>query len=207
MDSSPPEAAETLSRSLSSSSGDRSSSLPPSDPPPPLSKTSSFSKLNAKAPEFVPRTSSSPSLAASSASASSSPLLSPTSLSSLSSPSSAGNLVSLAQQQSDLAASFGLPRTPGPPALMHVYNSTAQVQPLEPPHYSYGYGVQFYGGIGGGLDRQHDLSVLASSALAHTPVMPPTTILVNSDSIPAAASLNNGLSDEAAQKLMKQASM
>lgn len=165
----------------STSSGDRSSSSPPSsDPSPPsLTKTPSFSKLNAGAPEFVPR-------ATSSTAASSS--LSPTSLSSQG---TAG----------DLAANFVFPRPPGPRAMMHVYNAVTQVPPTIDGHYGYGYGGQFYGGLGGALDRPHDL--LALSPLAHNPVIP-SAVQVNSDATPAAASLNNGLSEEATLKLMKQ---
>lgn len=168
----------------STSSGDRSSSSPPSsDPSPPsLTKTSSFSKLNAGAPEFVPR--------ATSSTAASSSLLSSASLSSPGTP-------------GDLAANFVFPRPPGPPAMMHVYNAVKQVPPTIDSHYGYGYGGQFYSGLGGAHDRPHDR--LALSPLAHNPVRP-SAVPVNSDATPAAASLNNGLYEEAALKLMKQAS-
>lgn len=165
----------------STSSSERSSCTPSSDPSPPfLSKTPSFSKLNAGAPEFVPRTTSS--------SAASSPLLSPTSLSS-------------PVAQGDLAPSFVFTRPPGPPAMMHVYNAVTQVPPPIDGHYGYGYGGQFYGGLGGALDRPHDR--LAVSALSHTQVIP-SAVQVNSDATFAPASLNNGLPEEAALKLMKQ---
>lgn len=157
-----------------------SSTLPLSDPTPTsLTKTSSFSKLNAGAPEFVPR-------------ATSSTAASPTSFSSQGT-------------SGDRAANFVFPRPHGRPAMIHVYNNALkQVSPPIDGHYGYGYGYggQFYGGHGGALDRQNDL--LSLSPLAHNSVNP-SVVPVNSDATPAATSLNNGLYEEAALKLMKQA--
>lgn len=147
----------------STSSGDRSSSstLPLSDPTPPsLTKTSSFSKLNAEAPEFVPR-------------ATSSTAASPTSLSSQGT-------------SGDRAANFVFPRQHGRPPMIHVYNALTQVSPPIDGHYGYGYGGQFYGGHGGALDRQNDL--LSLSPLAHNSVNP-SVVQVNSDATPAEAAL------------------
>ncbi|XP_027118008.1 la-related protein 6B isoform X2 [Coffea arabica] len=184
---------ETLSRSYSSSLLDhdrplhrfKSSSLSSSPSDPCLYKSASLSKLNARAPEFVPRIS----ISSAAASPSSSPsLLSPSvsspSLSSLSS--SCGNLLSLVQseQQSDLAATFVVPRPPGVPSLVHVFNSngasssassravfqltSSSLDTNLASALGYPSQLQLYGvaapGFGGFLNQQQDLSVLAHSS-------------------------------------------
>ena len=123
---------ETLSKSYSSSLLDhaypfyrfKSSSLSSSPSDPCLYKSASLSKLNARAPEFIPHISISSAAAPSSSPCLLSPSISSPSLSSLSS--SCGNLLSLVQseQQSDLAATFVVPHPPRVPSwLHHVFNS------------------------------------------------------------------------------------
>lgn len=105
-------------------------------------------------------------------------------------------------QQSDLAASFVIPRPPGPPALVHVFNTGTASSSASPSSIfqvpssldthlvaaALGYRnsqLQLYGasGLGGFLDQQQDLSLLAHS---------------NSDAY--------GISEEIAFKIINQAS-
>ncbi|KAL3507027.1 hypothetical protein ACH5RR_032409 [Cinchona calisaya] len=210
---------ENLSRSYSSSRLDhdrdrplhrlKSSSLSSSPSDPCLYKYASASpaasKLNARAPEFVPRSSiSSASASPPSSPSFLSPSISSSSLSSLSS--SCGNLIALAQsaQQSDLAASFVIPRPPGPPALVHVFNTSTASSAASPTaifqvtssvdtHLAAAFGypssqLQLYGatGLGGFLDQQQDLSLLVHS---------------NSDAFDPSKS---GISEDIALKIINQ---
>lgn len=178
-------------RRLNSNSNSASSSLSTSPSDPCLYKSASASsatwntRLNARAPEFMPCSTPASASASASPPSSPTPLLSPSisssSLCSLSS--SSGNLISLAQQsqQSDLAASFVIPRPPGPPALVHIFNSSAAPaatsagnttgsifqlhSSLDPNFGGMGYRgsqLQLYGALAGFIDQPQDLSVLAT---------------------------------------------
>ncbi|CAK9169525.1 unnamed protein product, partial [Ilex paraguariensis] len=157
---------------------------------PSLSRNLSSSKLNAKAPEFVPRSSSS-------------------------SPSTSSSAVA----RTDLTQSRLVLPQPPPPGLVHVYaapNSSFSVPiashvpvsvPVQNHHRPYAQHVpvqyhhhphhhhhrQYYaGGVGGFVDHQE---VAVQATQQHAP-------MVDSDHV---ASLKNGLSEEATLKILNQA--
>lgn len=145
-------------------------------------KASSFSKLNAQAPEFVPRVSPSSSSAASTPSLNSAPLLSP-------------NL-----SATDLTGSFGVPP---PPPLRPFYNGYPSPAGLT---YGCNTSLQYYNGPGGLLDRRlhrQDVSGFAAT-LAHAPLQSLAAAQVISDVTPQTAPGKDGHPEDISHKIVNQ---